>query len=171
MCNFVTRRDHGVIPMKYILGQCSQNHGEFMATMKYFAYGSNMGASQMSLRCPHSLELGLGILRGHRFRINGRGVATVNPDPSGVVHGVVWELPREDEEILDSYEGVPRIYSKRIVQIEFGGTMESMLIYISRDGLKGRPRPGYLERILGAAEGRGMAEGYVEELRAWMTRC
>jgi hypothetical protein len=31
-----------------------------------------------------------------------------------------------------------------------------MLILISRDGLKGMPQPGYLERIVGAAEGRGM---------------
>lgn len=136
--------------------------------MKYFAYGSNMDAAQMSIRCPHSVELGLGILHGHRFRIDGRGVATVDLDPSGVVHGVVWELPPKDEETLDRYEGVPRIYEKRIVQIELGGTMDSMLIYVSRDGLKGRPRPGYLERIVGAVEGRGLPAGYVQELKRWM---
>lgn len=133
----------------------------------YFAYGSNMDAAQMSLRCPYSHELGLGILHGFRFRIDGRGFATVDSDPSGVVYGVVWELTPGDEEILDRYEGVPQIYEKRIVQIELGGTMDSMLIYIGRDGMKGRPRPGYLERIVEAAEGRGMAAGYVEELIQW----
>lgn len=122
----------------------------------------------MSFRCPHSHDLGLGILHGHRFRIDGRGVATVDPDPSGVVHGVVWELTPGDEETLDRYEGVPRIYTKQIVQIEIGGTSVPMLIYVSRDGLKGRPRPGYLERIVEAAEGRGLPAGYVQELKRWM---
>lgn len=135
--------------------------------MKYFAYGSNMDIHQMSLRCPHSHDLGLGILHGYRFRIDGRGVATVDQDPSGTVYGVVWDLPSEDEETLDRYEGVPRIYSKEIVQIEYGGTSVPMLIYIGRDGMKGRPRPGYLERIVGAAERRGLPAEYVEELKQW----
>jgi hypothetical protein len=77
-------------------------------------------------------------------------------------------ITRADEETLDRYEGVPSVYSKQIVQIEQGRTIIPMLILISRDGLKGLPPPGFLERFVGAAVGWGMLEGYVGELRGWI---
>lgn len=135
--------------------------------VKYFAYGSNMDCEQMAVRCPQSRVLGKGILPAYRFRIDGRGYATVDEDLSGSVQGIVWALSQEDEKNLDRYEGVPRYYTKQIVQVEHGEIREPMLIYVSTNRLKGKPRTGYLERILLAAQAHGFLETYVEELKSW----
>jgi len=47
----------------------------------YFAYGSNMWRHQMAVqRCPGAEFSGVGLLRGWRFLINARGVATIVPE-------------------------------------------------------------------------------------------
>lgn len=45
----------------------------------YFGYGSNMWRHQMSLRCPSSKYIGLGVLNGWHWIINQRGYANVVP--------------------------------------------------------------------------------------------
>lgn len=57
--------------------------------MYYFAYGSNIVASQMASRCPHASVVGVACLQGYTFRINSRGVATVIPDETHQVYGIV----------------------------------------------------------------------------------
>ncbi|KAI3559431.1 AIG2 family protein [Colletotrichum abscissum] len=46
----------------------------------YFAYGSNLSPTQMSLRCPASTPLGLAHLPDHTFIINARRYANVVPN-------------------------------------------------------------------------------------------
>ncbi|KAK1727975.1 AIG2-like family protein, partial [Colletotrichum acutatum] len=46
----------------------------------YFAYGSNLSPTQMSLRCPASKPLGLAHLPDHTFIINARRYANVVPN-------------------------------------------------------------------------------------------
>ncbi|KAJ0309104.1 hypothetical protein COL5a_001225 [Colletotrichum fioriniae] len=46
----------------------------------YFAYGSNLSPTQMSLRCPASTPLGLAHLPDHTFIINTRRYANVVPN-------------------------------------------------------------------------------------------
>ncbi|KXH65240.1 AIG2 family protein [Colletotrichum nymphaeae SA-01] len=101
----------------------------------YFAYGSNLSPTQMSLRCPASTPLGLAHLPDHTFIINARRYANVVPngpvnpahsaaaatttDPvSGPasapgVYGVLYALPPQDEATLDRCEGVPYAYQKQ----------------------------------------------------------
>ena len=88
--------------------------------MKYFAYGSNMDIAQMAVRCHKATLLGNGLLEGYRFRIDGRGFATVDRDQAASVPGLVWELSQEDEANLDRYEGVPRFYAKQTLEVEYG---------------------------------------------------
>ncbi|EFQ25020.1 AIG2-like family protein [Colletotrichum graminicola] len=91
----------------------------------YFAYGSNLSPTQMSLRCPSSVPVGLAHLAGHTFIINSRGYANVvrtapeddapapPTDPAGPgVYGVLYTLPPADEATLDVCEGVPYAYQK-----------------------------------------------------------
>src|SRR4051794_9122870 len=58
----------------------------------YFAYGSNMIASQMARRCPGARLIGPALIRDYRFRINRRGVATVLPETAAIVRGALWSL-------------------------------------------------------------------------------
>ncbi len=87
---------------------------------RYFAYGSNLCAAQMAARCPKALEEGVVELSGWRLIINGRGVATLVPDPEARVFGLVWRLTPACEAALDRHEGVARgVYRK--AELEAGG--------------------------------------------------
>lgn len=72
----------------------------------YFAYGANMDAAAMALRCPASRLIGRGRLPRHRFVIMREGWASVVRAPGATVWGVLWELALSDIPALDRYEGV-----------------------------------------------------------------
>ncbi|KAK2056236.1 hypothetical protein LY76DRAFT_162057 [Colletotrichum caudatum] len=95
----------------------------------YFAYGSNLSPTQMALRCPSSVPVGLAHLAGYTFIINSRGYANVvrstapgddapapptdTAGPGGYgVYGVLYTLTPADEAALDMCEGVPYAYQK-----------------------------------------------------------
>jgi hypothetical protein len=63
----------------------------------YFAYGSNMDLAQMSNRCERAATVSAAKLPSHRFIINSRGVATIVPDPSSTVQGLLWRITKADE--------------------------------------------------------------------------
>lgn len=137
---------------------------------RYFAYGSNMDVQQMGQRCPVGTLLGIARLEGHRFMINGRGVATIVPDPARAVHGVLWELSEPDELRLDGYEGVSSgTYRKESVNVTTSGeNTVPAFVYVAHDSSSGSPRPGYIEKIVTSAKAHGLPEEYVRELRTWL---
>jgi len=136
----------------------------------YFAYGSNMNTVQMAKeRCPGSRPLGLAVLRGWEFRINGRGVATVVERPGANCWGVLWECTDEHIVTLDQCEGVARgIYERRTMRVEKedGGTLEAIVYVEDREDLA-PPRMGYLEKILAGAREHGLPEDRIAELEEW----
>ena len=134
----------------------------------YFAYGSNMDVNQMADRCPSAEIVGVCRLDGHRFLINSRGVATLVPDASSYALGILWDLPLEDEQTLDDYEGVPTYYQKHLVTVETDRKAIQALIYQATDKTPGRSRRGYMDGIVAAARQHGFDEAYVAGLSLWM---
>lgn len=136
---------------------------------RYFAYGSNMDVTQMSQRCSGAVLRGVGKLPGYRFVINTGGVATVVPESSGTVHGVLWDLTEADEQKLDRYEGVNFGHYRKIIRtVEVAQDhLVPALVYVAADDRPGSPRAGYLERIVAAAEVHRLPSEYVRELRMW----
>jgi gamma-glutamylcyclotransferase (GGCT)/AIG2-like uncharacterized protein YtfP len=139
-----------------------------MTRTVYFAYGSNMDVVQMGRRCPSSEYVGLGRLANHRFIINARGVATVIPDATGHVEGVLWHLANDDELTLDEYEGVPTYYQRQQASVETNSAEIQALIYIANESTVGPPRSGYMERIVAAAKQHGVGPIYLAELKQWI---
>jgi hypothetical protein len=136
----------------------------------YFAYGSNLDEQQMEERCFTAAIYGLAYIEGYQFVINGRGVASISEKPQGIVEGVLWTITPSDERLLDWYEGVPSGYYMKdclMVTDKTSGGMVEALVYISTDSDLGQPRPGYLERIIRAAEHHGLSESYVRALKGW----
>jgi len=90
-----------------------------MSAKIYAAYGSNMNIEQMSKRCPKAILLGTGKLKNYRltFRGSGRGVANIEKQVGSSVSVVLWELTKECEKSLDIYEGYPRLYVKKEVEV------------------------------------------------------
>ncbi len=138
----------------------------------YFAYGANMDAAAMALRCPASRLIGRGRLNRHRFFIMKEGWASVRRDPQGTVWGVLWDLALGDVPALDRYEGVSGgLYVKAYQPItsETGGTKRA-LIYLGRSAVSGQPRPDYMEAVVTAGEAAQLPPPYLQELRLWMRR-
>ena len=134
----------------------------------YFAYGANMDAAAMALRCPVSRLVGRGRLPRHRFIVMREGYASVVRDPGRTVWGVLWDLALDDIPALDRYEGVAGgLYAKATLPVTTCDGVRRALIYIGRSAAPGRPRPGYLEAVLAAAEVAQLPRDYLRELRGW----
>ncbi len=84
----------------------------------YFAYGSNMDAEQMRMRCPGAEILSTAVLPDYKFTLDSEGCATVIPCEGKEVRGVIWKISRANEKALDWYEGVSKgCYSKEILNV------------------------------------------------------
>ena len=89
--------------------------------MFYFAYGSNTLQEQMFERVGKSKIVGTAKLLNHTlcFQLNGnfKTVANIIPEKYNAVYGVIYDLSKKQEKILDYYEGVPDIYERKIKEI------------------------------------------------------
>ena len=79
--------------------------------------GSNLNIEQMDWRCPESKVVGNGIIKDMRLVFNTH--ADIIPSIGSYVPVAVWDVPEEDWEWLDTYEGYPKYYVKENVEMEF----------------------------------------------------
>ncbi|MFL0178060.1 poly-gamma-glutamate hydrolase family protein [Mycobacterium sp. SMC-15] len=133
----------------------------------YFAYGSNLCAQQMARRCPDAVDPRPATLADHDWLINQRGVATLEPFPGSRVHGVLWWVSDDDLAALDSAEGVPLRYRRDQLTVHTVDGPSVAWVYIDHRVQPGAPRPGYLERIIGAAMQHKLPSHWIEFLRRW----
>ena len=139
-------------------------------TLLYFAYGSNMDAAQMARRCPGAVPAGTAVLPGYRFLINERGYATVVPAEDGETPGLLWRLDAGHVEALDRYEGHGKgLYDRcwREVRAADGAQTDALVYIDHRNTRVGAAKPGYLERIVAAAEALGLPAAHLSLLRCW----
>ena len=131
------------------------------ATAFYFAYGSNMSATQMADRMRHGGRCwdrvwarldGYGLAFNKRSSYSGEGYANVVPDEAGVVEGVLYAINRAGLLALDRFEGVPTNYVREVVRVTLAdGRQVDAIVYVAvssatADGLK--PGREYLSRML-----------------------
>ena len=88
--------------------------------MLYFAYGSNLNHYQMkNIRCFGSRYLKAYFLKDYKLifchpnKLNKFGYANVIKKRGSKVAGAIWEITKEHEKILVSYEQFPNIYQKK----------------------------------------------------------
>lgn len=132
------------------------------------SYGSNMDPEQFGRRCPQSRVLGPATLAHHRFFITDRGYASIETRIGSLVQGILAELTEADEASLDYFEGVRHfIYRKESIVVGWDGWELPALVYVDNETAHGRPKPGYLERVLMGARHHGLPPEAVEEIEAW----
>ncbi len=142
----------------------------------YFAYGSNMNPERMRERGVKFKSFRPAKLKGYRLAFNkacytfpGYGCANVEPDPNGVVEGVLYEV-LEGLESLDSYEGYPRHYGRREVEVETpSGEKVKAVCYVAqpafiKEGLK--PHPNYLKHLLKACQLGLLSKSYCKKIES-----
>ena len=120
----------------------------------------------MHQRCPAAQDMGTARLDAWRFLINQQGYATIVPDQSAYVLGVLWSLTSACEAALDDYEEIASgLYTKASIEIQDTPT----LVYLATNALPGRPLAGYLEAIIAEAYRRGFDPAYITQyLKPWM---
>jgi gamma-glutamylcyclotransferase (GGCT)/AIG2-like uncharacterized protein YtfP len=124
-----------------------------------------MDVAAMAKRCPSSKPLGLARLPRHRWIISTDGYANVIRDPRRDVHGMLWDLALSDVPVLDRFEDVPRLYHKVTQPVIGAAGIRRALVYIGRTGEPGRPRPGYLDDVIRAAEAAALPTASIAEMR------
>ncbi|EGX77073.1 hypothetical protein HMPREF9457_00855 [Dorea formicigenerans 4_6_53AFAA] len=115
-----------------------------MKEIYYFAYGSNMNLDQMEYRCPDAEVVENVRLEGYRLAFCGRptgsGVATILPEESSHVEGVLWKITPECERSLDFYEGYPHLYGKEQIRVKNrDGQERSVMVYTMNPPYKEQP--------------------------------
>ena len=87
--------------------------------MLYFAYGSNLNHHQMkNIRCLGSKYLRSFFLKNYKLifshpnKLNKYGYGNIIKKKKSKVAGAIWDITREHEKILDTYEQFPNIYKK-----------------------------------------------------------
>lgn len=92
--------------------------------MLYAAYGTNLDPHRMGERCPHSPLRGTGWLTGWRLTFGGEelgwdgALVTVVEDPLEQVFVALYDVPREDESLLDGWEAADTgLYRKTRVRV------------------------------------------------------
>jgi phage replication-related protein YjqB (UPF0714/DUF867 family) len=121
----------------------------------------------MALRCPSAVNPRPARLANHDWLINERGVATVEPFDGSHVHGVVWQVTEHDLATLDSAEGVPVRYRRDRLTVHTDDGPSEAWVYIDHRVDPGKPRPGYLERIIDGAVHHGLPHRWIEFLKRW----
>lgn len=134
-------------------------------TRAYFAYGSNINLDQMARRCPNAKVVGPVKLEGYeltfRGRMDGSGVANIEPKEGSVVHGLLWRITPSCEAALDLYEGAPRLYAQQNVAVrDSKGRKRNVMAYVMTEQFREPAMPSryYFDGILDGFRQNGMDE-------------
>lgn len=142
------------------------------ATMKYFAYGSNMCTRRLRERVPSAVVLFVARLNGYRFIFHKRSqdgsakadaFETVNP--TDVVWGVVFKIDGREKSNLDKAEGLGKGYKQKQVDvIGVTGRGTSVFTYVAEpESVDPRltPYSWYKRFVLEGASQHGLPEDYI----------
>jgi cation transport regulator ChaC len=134
----------------------------------HFAYGSNMSRALMQARCRDAQPLGIASLAGWRFVINRVGYGSIAPYQGGRVLGVLWRLSVRDLAAINAYESVSTgFYLRHHLAVRLGPRQAAALVYITRQGGEGRPRPSYIDVVVKAARDWELPDRYIQSLARW----
>ena len=144
--------------------------------MLYFAYGSNMERAQMKRLCKGSRFVSAARLTDHelvfprRSDAWGGGVAGLKPAPGKVVEGILYEVPEEDQKILDLAEDYPRSSIRKPVTAEnFAGEKVKAFAYFVMGAGDYPPSRRYMEKLISGAEEHDLSPSYIAQLEAIRT--
>lgn len=123
----------------------------------YIAYGSNMDTAQMEFRCPDAKIIGTGKISGWRLMFKGSktgNYATIEQDENFSVPVLVWEISASDEDELDYYEGFPKFYYKREIEVALddGQSVTGMAYVMHEERKLGAPSNSYFKKLAAAYE-------------------
>ena len=133
----------------------------------YFAYGATWTSRPWRGAARPRVLSASRACRATRWIISTDGYANVVRDPRLQVHGLLWQLALSDVPVLDRFEDVPRLYRKVTQPVISAAGIRRALVYVGRAVEPGRPRPGYLDDVVHAAEGADLPAAAIAEMRRY----
>lgn len=137
--------------------------------MLYFAYASNMNQAQMKRWCPASRFIKVVCLDGHRFVYDGYSVpwdgavGNIVASETEKVWGVLYDITTRDRLTIDAFEGYPRSYERKDVEVkDREGHVHRAMTYCRTGRAVGKPHPDYEKVVLDGAKESGLPEDYVD---------
>jgi hypothetical protein len=144
--------------------------------MIYFGYGSNMLTRRLRARVPSADPIGTGQLPGYRLHFHkrsrdGSGKCNIVPETEETagVHGVLFDLSRDDVDALDEAEQRGRGYERQTVQIRGSSSPVDAFAYVAQpayvdDALL--PYDWYRALVLAGAREHDLPPAYISRLEA-----
>ena len=139
-----------------------------MATLHYFAFGSNLYSARLRERAPSARALGAARLEGFRLCLDklandGSGKLNLARDAAAAVWGVVFRIDGTDLATLDGFEPG---YSQICVEVHLRGSgpleARTFLSELRAQGL--RAQPWYRALALAGAREHGLPADWIELL-------
>ena len=142
-----------------------------MCKRYYLAYGSNLNIPQMRHRCPTAKVIGTAEIRDYELLFKGSKTGsylTIEPKKGATVPVAVWEVKPGDETNLDVYEGAPRFYYKKDMQIKCRylksgktRTITAFVYIMHEDRQMGVPSAYYVNTCLDGYDSFGFDNEYI----------
>ncbi len=150
-----------------------------MATLRYFAYGSNMLRERLVARVPTAQAMAVGVVRDYRLdfakvSVDGSGKGDMVPSPGDEVWGVLYEFDASQKADLKEQEG--RHYQAHEVVVSTTDGNQAAWAYMAqphrRDPVK-VPYDWYLALIIAGSRQGGLPEAYIQavEVTAFDVDC
>jgi len=122
----------------------------------------------MKKRCGSGFKLlGTAVLEDHEFFVNYSGWASIRVCEGSRVYGLLFEIGEKCLASLDRYEGYPSIYNRFQEKTKSGDAEFDAWVYVDPTPREGRPKGGYLEKIMRAALANNFPEEYIKYLQSW----
>lgn len=145
--------------------------------MKYFAYGSNLNADDLSAWCTKNHKPTLKLSNPVPFRLDNYklgftrkslsrqgGVADIIHSPGDYCWGVVFDVEKDDLIVLDCKEGVKYCTYKRLE------LADGMITYdVVKKIYFVQPHPTYVNLIIEGAKHYGLPEDWIKILESYKT--
>ena len=141
--------------------------------MYHFGYGSNLQLHFLKTLLPSAKFAMKGYLLNHEVQFNfwskkkKAGISNAMPSPGKMVHGVLYEVPRKEMEILDEMDGVYKgDYLRRTFLIlgEDGKVHPADLYQVFDPQGPFPPSKIYLEGMLTGAREVGLDPEYIKTI-------
>jgi gamma-glutamylcyclotransferase (GGCT)/AIG2-like uncharacterized protein YtfP len=139
--------------------------------MHYFAYSSNMSFEHMRRLCGwHFRVLGAAILQDFEFGADKRGYATIRPKKGSKVAGVLYELDQASLDILDDFDGYPKIFNRIEAEVHLeGGLQYKAWVYAQSPEQFGGShfKEDFLKRVIAGARENRLPEAWLKFLESF----
>lgn len=142
-------------------------------TLPMFAYGVNTNIQHLKLRCPEwDGQWCSARLDGHRMRFEKAypGAMTsfcnIQEEPDAVVFGVLLWLDEHSFKMIDSYEGFPKHYDRKLVVVETRrlGQQKAWVYFSEHVDASLPPSRTYYRNVMAGLKGSGAPKFYLDSV-------